>query len=65
MSKSAWWGTQTQLHCCLMPQKDLESGKYYADCKVKKETWTSGEDKVDQEVAKLWEMSEEMVKDFA
>ena len=37
MTKNPWWGTQTSLNCCLMPFEKLESGKYYADCKVKKE----------------------------
>lgn len=37
MTKSPWWGTQTSLHCCLIPFDQLESGKYYSDCKVKKE----------------------------
>ena len=37
-TKNAYQGTQTHLHCCLVPFEKLESGKYYADCRVKAET---------------------------
>ena len=33
-------GAQTSLHCCLEPFETLESGKYYADCKVEEEKIT-------------------------
>lgn len=61
MMKNVWWGTQTNLHCCLMPCSDIENGKYYADCKVKKETLCST---WESDAAKLWEISEETVKEF-
>lgn len=60
-SKSPWEGTQTSLHCCLMPFDELESGAYYSDCKVKKEKIP---EKWEAEAAKLWELSEQAVKQF-
>ena len=35
MMKNVWWGTQTNLHCSLMPIEQIENGRYYADCKTK------------------------------
>lgn len=32
MTKNPWEGTQTSLHCCLMPFNQIESGSYYSDC---------------------------------
>lgn len=60
-TKNPLEGTQTSLHCCLMPFKELQSGAYYSDCKVKKETLT---DKWEAEAAKLWEWTEQAVKEF-
>ena len=60
VTKSPWEGTQTSLHCCLMPFKQIESGCYYSDCIVKKETIS---DKWEAEAAKLWEWTEQAVKD--
>jgi len=34
-TKSPWQGSQTSLHCSLMPHEMIDNGKYYADCKVK------------------------------
>ena len=61
MIKSSWWGAQTSLHCCLVPYKNLENGAYYSDCKVKKETLTKN---WEEEASKLWEISEEAVKEY-
>ena len=63
MTKSPWWGTQTSLHCCLIPFEKLESGKYYADCKVKQEKWPNTN--WEKECEELWEKTEQMVKPFA
>ena len=63
-TKTPWQGTQTQLHCCLVPFEQLQSGKYYMDCKVRKEKFKGGVENVPQEAAKLWQVSEEMVKEF-
>jgi len=60
-TKSPWQGTQTQLHCCLMPFEEIENGKYYSDCAVKQEKIRPN---YDGEVGKLWEWSEEAVKAF-
>ena len=60
-TKSPLQGTQTSLHCCLMPFDQLQSGKYYSDCAVKKETIS---DKWEAEAKKLWEFSEDSVKKY-
>lgn len=51
-SKSSLEGAQTQLKCCLMPFSELESGSYYADCKVIPETFMSKDWK--EEAKLLW-----------
>ena len=62
LSKSPWYGTQTQLHCCLAPYEHLESGSYYSDCKVKKETLkTDWKEQAEQ----LWKWSEEAVSSYS
>ena len=61
MLKSPWWGTQTSLHCCLIPWDQLQSGLYYADCKVKQETLCEN---WEAEAKKLWEISEQTVKAY-
>jgi len=58
-TKSPLEGTQTSLHCCLMPFKDIQSGAYYSDCKVKKEKIS---DHWEAEATKLWEWTENAVK---
>lgn len=63
MTKNPWWGTQTSLHCCLIPYENLESGKYYADCGVKQEKFPNTN--WEKECEQLWEKSEEMVKEYA
>ena len=45
-----------------MPYKDLENGAYYSDCKVKKEKFPKN---WEEEAKKLWEISEETVKEYA
>jgi protochlorophyllide reductase len=61
MTKTPYQGTQTSLHCCLMPFDFINNGAYYADCKVKKETlkpeWKD-------QMKKLWEWSVEATKDY-
>jgi retinol dehydrogenase-13 len=57
--KTPWWGAQTSLHCCLVPFSQLESGKYYQNCRVVAEKF--GE-KWEEESIKLWEVSEETIR---
>jgi len=61
MTKSPYAGTQTSLHCCLMPYDAIDNGAYYADCKVKKETF-----KPDwkEQASKLWDWSVNATKDY-
>ena len=51
-------GAQTSLTACLAPFKELQSGKYYADCKVEPEKispeWPT-------EAKRLWVKSEKAV----
>lgn len=61
-TKTPLQGSQTSLHCCLAPVESLKNGKYYADCKIKQATLC---DKWEAEAQKLWEFSEEAVKDYA
>ena len=62
VSKSAEEGAQTPLFCALCPFEELESGKYYADCKVQEESFPTSNWK--REASKLWEMSEEMAGEY-
>lgn len=62
MFKSPWWGTQTSLHCCLMPFDQIDSGKYYADCKVKQETFLSKN--WESEANQLWDVTEKTLAKY-
>jgi hypothetical protein len=60
-SKSSRQGAQTQLYCALEDFDKIEAGKYYCDCKVKKEklptTW-------EQDMQRFWHVTEELIKPF-
>ena len=52
-------GAQTTLHCSLMPWEKLESGEYYADCKVTKTTELGyNEEKIDE----CWTRTNQIIK---
>lgn len=58
MTKNCVQGSQTTLHCSLIPFEKLENGKYYVDCKVatpKKLT------QIKEMSTRLWEESEKLV----
>jgi len=46
-----------------MPFDQLDSGKYYADCAIKQEKWPNAD--WEAECTKLWDVSEELVKEYA
>lgn len=50
-------GAQTTLYCALEDQEKLEGGKYYSDCKVKKETELVSE----ENAQRMWELSEALI----
>jgi len=59
--KSPSEGAQSTLHTCLIDWENLESGSYYKDCHVEKETLNADwKDQAD----KLWKKSHDLVKDF-
>ncbi|XP_037077462.1 retinol dehydrogenase 12-like [Pollicipes pollicipes] len=51
-------GAQTTLYCALAPELDTVSGRYYADCK---ETTPSRRARSDEDAARLWAVSEQLV----
>jgi len=53
-------GSQTNLHCCLSPFNELNSGAYYQDCK---EHPNNIEADKPEDVKKLWNMSIELLED--
>lgn len=58
LSKSSYYGAQTQLYCALEQYDKLVKGGYYSDCKIKPSSLESN----DPQIAKrLWMVSEEMV----
>ena len=51
-------GAQTTLYCALAPELTTISGRYYADCK---EVRPSARARRDEDAARLWQVSEELV----
>ena len=62
LSKSSKQGAQTQLYCALEDFDKIQGGKYYSDCRVQQKKLPKTFEK-DQE--KLWDISEEFVKEFS
>lgn len=56
--KSPVQGAQTTLYCALEDYEKLEGGKYYSDCKVKKETDLASSE---ENAKKMWELSEILI----
>jgi retinol dehydrogenase-12 len=59
--KSAKQGAQTTIFCCVDEQLGSSSGKFYADCQEKQ---LLAHALNDDEALRLWEMSDELVKNF-
>jgi hypothetical protein len=62
MTKDAWWGTQTTIHCALCPFHELQSGKYYMDCKLSQEKMPNKN--WNEEAKQFWDASEKLIKDY-
>ena len=58
MFKTPEQGAQTTLYCALAPELATLSGRYYADCK---EVRPSARARRDEDAARLWQISEELV----
>ena len=58
MTKNCIQGSQTTLHCSLIPFDKLENGKYYVDCKVATPNKLA---QIKEMSKKLWEESERLV----
>ena len=58
-TKSVKQGSQTSLHCALIPHEKLENGKYYADCKT---AFHRPDSNNVLKMKKLWDISEKLVK---
>ncbi|KAF0292204.1 Retinol dehydrogenase 12 [Amphibalanus amphitrite] len=58
MFKTPEQGAQTTLYCALAPELATLSGRYYSDCKEKQ---PSARARNDEDAARLWEISEELV----
>ena len=54
-TKNMWYGAQTQLYCSMCPFEELESGAYYADCRVAKTNIRSSNWM--EECQKLWNVT--------
>lgn len=54
-------GAQTQIYLCLEDFSKLKNGGYYEDCKLHSETELARSEKMQD---KLWEISEELCKEF-
>ena len=58
-AKSPWQGAQTTIHCAVSDEVVGLSGRYFADCKVKK---PSNPDAFDDGIAeRLWDASAQLV----
>ena len=58
MTKNCFQGSQTTLHCSLIPFEKLENGKYYVDCKVATPYKLA---QIKEMSKNLWEESEKLV----
>ena len=59
VTKTAYEGAQTTIHCSVADEVLEQSGCYFSDCAVKKPSKYAC---ITQNSAKLWELSEKMVK---
>ena len=60
LAKTPWEGAQTTIYCAVSEEMEGVTGKYLADCRIKK---TSNSQATDDQVAeKLWEVSAKLTK---
>ena len=58
--KTPWEGAQTTIYCAVSEEMEGVTGKYLADCRIKK---TNNPQATDDQVAeKLWEVSTKLTK---
>ena len=57
--KTPWQGAQTTIHCAVSEGIEGDSGKYFADCKVKKSPNPLATD--DDVAERLWQVSAQLV----
>ena len=61
VTRTVWWGAQTQLYCCVAPKEELVSGAYYDSCKIGKVVKKDGYDK---HYTQIMEISEQYVQEY-
>ena len=60
LAKTPWEGAQTTIYCAVSEEMEGVTGKYLADCRIKK---TNNPQATDDQVAeKLWEVSTKLTK---
>ena len=60
LAKTPWEGAQTTIYCAVSEEMEGVTGKYLADCRIKKTNNPQATD--DQVTEKLWEVSAKLTK---